>query len=105
MSQHHQDASAHFQFKQSPHRQRVCTGFSPCSDHGQFVYAAKSLWGFRSGAYDPDHLPAVLPKLYRRVEVEHKKDMYYGDGEGGWIYFTTVYSNITIQLSHDCDGV
>lgn len=102
MSTHHQNASANFQFEQSPHRQRVCVGL-PCAQGGQFVYAERELTGYRGVGWDPAALPAKFQKLYRKVTVTHIKSAYYPNGSGGWTYWKDYTFTFTREIGPDCN--
>ena len=99
MSLHAQDSSAHHQFRQSEHRQRVIAAFN-CYNDGMFVFAYKRIWGWASPAWSV--LPHTLKKLYRHAVIEHVKDSYYWNGSG-WSFFETTTLTIEIQYSHNCD--
>lgn len=96
MSPHHQDASTHSQFKQSPHRQRVCSG-ALCFNDAQFVFAERTMEGYRGIGWNPADLPDFFERLYRKVVVTQTKHLYYSDGMGGWVFFDSFwwkYTNI-----------
>jgi hypothetical protein len=73
-----------------------------CVDDGQFVYASRTIEGWRGVGWHPAGVPLVLERIFLKTTITHTKYVYEDIG-GTWTLVATRWFKFTIIRSPDCN--